>query len=70
MRWVGTASLRPWCRVLLPALLAAAAASGAAGCGKGVCQDYGMEPTFDSSSRPPNKGVLGRATWTVRHTSA
>jgi hypothetical protein len=35
------------------------------GCGKGVCQDYGTEPRFDSSSRPPSKSVLGRATWTV-----
>ena len=40
------------------------------GCGKGVCQDYGTEPRFDSSSRPPNKSVLGRATWTVLHTTA
>jgi len=26
--------------------------------------------SFDSSSRPPSKDVLGRATWTVLHTTA
>ena len=33
-------------------------------------QDYGAEPKFDASDRPPSSGVLGRATWTMLHTTA
>jgi hypothetical protein len=68
----GSARLRrrPWVVLAAAAVTLAAAASGVHGCGKGVCQDYGTEPSFDSSSRPPSKGVLGRATWTVLHTTA
>ena len=40
------------------------------GCGDSVCNDYGVEPRFDDSDRPPNAIVLGRATWTVLHTTA
>jgi hypothetical protein len=40
------------------------------GCGDSVCNDYGVEPRFDDSDRPPNAVVLGRATWTVLHTTA
>lgn len=40
------------------------------GCGEGICHDYGDEPRFDESERPPNAVVLGRATWTVMHTTA
>ena len=42
----------------------------AKGCGDSVCNDYGVEPRFDDSDRPPNAVVLGRATWTVLHTTA
>jgi hypothetical protein len=40
------------------------------GCDKGACRDYGIEPKFDSSDRPPSAAVLGRATWTMLHTTA
>ncbi len=42
----------------------------AKGCGEGICHDYGDEPRFDESDRPANAVVLGRATWTVMHTTA
>mmetsp|Transcript_46559 Transcript_46559/g.95253 ORF Transcript_46559/g.95253 Transcript_46559/m.95253 type:complete len:623 (-) Transcript_46559:152-2020(-) len=40
------------------------------GCDKGVCHDYGHEPRFDASHRPPSASVMGRATWTMLHTTA
>ena len=40
------------------------------GCGDAICHTYGDEPRFDDSDRPPNAVVLGRATWTVMHTTA
>ena len=50
--------------------VAAAALLGVDGCDKGACQDYGIEPKFDVSDRPPSAAVLGRATWTALHTTA
>jgi hypothetical protein len=46
------------------------AIGGVDGCDKGACQEYGVEPKFDSSDRPPSAAVLGRATWTMLHTTA
>ena len=35
-----------------------------------VHAEYGVEPKFDSSDRPSSAAVLGRATWTMLHTTA
>mmetsp|Transcript_17533 Transcript_17533/g.42541 ORF Transcript_17533/g.42541 Transcript_17533/m.42541 type:complete len:627 (+) Transcript_17533:155-2035(+) len=51
-------------------LIVASALFIAEGCDKGVCHDYGHEPRFDASHRPPSASVLGRATWTMLHTTA
>ena len=52
------------------AALFLAGAQHAAACGDKICNDYGVEPRFDDSDRPPNAVVLGRATWTMLHTTA
>eukprot|EP00291_Cryptomonas_curvata_P018385 CAMPEP_0172174820 /NCGR_PEP_ID=MMETSP1050-20130122/13881_1 /TAXON_ID=233186 /ORGANISM="Cryptomonas curvata, Strain CCAP979/52" /LENGTH=589 /DNA_ID=CAMNT_0012846847 /DNA_START=196 /DNA_END=1961 /DNA_ORIENTATION=+ len=39
-------------------------------CGDQICNNYGLDPRFDDSDRPPNAEALGRATWTVLHTTA
>ena len=57
-------------RIVLFAVLALAQLPSSKGCGDSVCNDYGVEPRFDDSDRPPNAVVLGRATWTVLHTTA
>uniref|UniRef100_A0A7S0U110 Sulfhydryl oxidase n=1 Tax=Hemiselmis andersenii TaxID=464988 RepID=A0A7S0U110_HEMAN len=51
-------------------VLALCLAGRAQACGDAICHTYGDEPRFDDSDRPPNAVVLGRATWTVMHTTA
>lgn len=55
---------------ILVAVLALCLCGGALACGDTICHTYGDEPRFDDSDRPPNAVVLGRATWTVMHTTA